>query len=263
MSNAGSQIDTMLRHLGSGRDLQDFPGTADEKLALILTAAARGLIVWSTARGRFELTRIGLRPETPRRGSGRASLVVGTTVGTVIAAGALAAVWLPADASHHPDGQQASAPVSRPVDPGVPTPPQTASASPVLPPTASVSPVVPKVYNDQVPSAQHATPMGPAHPVSIAQPVIPTEPAQIAPKLQIDPVPTTLPDTPMEPARVAEQPVPAQPSATATPTRAKQAAVKKPRHQTAKVQKYRTWAGTNSHGTWAGTNSYRDERYVR
>src|SRR5262249_27656451 len=132
MSNAGSQIDTMLRHLGSGRDLQDFPGTADEKLALILTAAASGLIAWSTARGRFELTPIGLRRETPRRGSGSASLVVATTVGAAIAAGALAALWLPADASHHPDGRQAPAPVSRPVDPGggLRTLPQTASASP-------------------------------------------------------------------------------------------------------------------------------------
>src|SRR5215471_12759300 len=106
MSNAGSQIDTMLRHLGSGRDLQHFSGTADEKLGLILTAAARGLIAWSKARGRFELTPTALRPETSTRGSGSASLVVGTTVGAVIAASALAALWLPADASHHPDGRQ-------------------------------------------------------------------------------------------------------------------------------------------------------------
>jgi|SRR6516164_3250587 len=91
MSNAGSQIDTMLRHLGSGRDLEDFPGTADEKLALILTAAASGLIAWSTARGRFELTPVGLRPETSRRGSRSASLVVGTTVGAAVLVGALAA----------------------------------------------------------------------------------------------------------------------------------------------------------------------------
>jgi len=253
MSNAGSQIDTMLRHLGSGRDLQDFPGTADEKLALILTAAASGLIAWSTARGRFELTPIGLRRETPRRGSGSASLVVATTVGAAIAAGALAALWLPADASHHPDGRQAPAPVSRPVDPGggLRTLPQTASASPVLPQTASVSPVVPKVYNDQVPSARRDTPMEPAHP--IAQPVAPTKPAEVAPKVQTDPAPIAQP-IPTEPTRVAEQPVPEQPSATATPTGAKHAAVKKPRPKTSKVRPYRTWAGANS---------YRDERYVR
>src|SRR5262249_7393159 len=118
MSNAGSQIDTMLRHLGSGHDLQDFPGTADEKLALILTAAARGLIAWSKARGRFELTPIALRPETPTRGSGSASLVVGTSIAAVIAAGALAALWLPVDASHRAAALQAPAPVSRAVDPG-------------------------------------------------------------------------------------------------------------------------------------------------
>jgi hypothetical protein len=231
MSNAGSQIDTMLRHLGRGRDLQDFPGTADEKLALILTAAARGLIAWSTARGRFELTPIGLRQETPRRGSGSASLVVGTTVGATIAVGALAALWLPADASHHPDGRQAPAPVSRPVEPG--------GGLRIPPQTASPQPVAPKVFTDQVPSARHDTPI---------------EPAQVAAKLQTEPIPTTQPDTPVEPARVAEQPVPAQPSATATPPKTKQAAVKKPRHKASRAQTYRTWAGTNS---------YRDERYVR
>ena len=99
---------------------------------------------------------------------------------------------------------------------------------------------MPKVFTNQVPSSQHDTPM---------------EPAQVAPKLQTDPVPTTQPDTPMEPARVAEQPARAQPSATVTPTGAKQAAVKKPRHNTAQARTYRTWAGAN--------NSYRDERYVR
>ena len=126
--------------------------------------------------------------------------------------------------------------MSRPVDPGggLTTPPQTASAAQVAP----------KGYTDQVPSAQHDTPM---------------KPAQVAPKVQTDPVPTAQPDTPMEQARVAEQPVPAQPSATATPTGAKHAAVKKPRHTTAKVQTHRTWAGGNS----SGANSYRDERYVR
>jgi len=226
MSDAGSQVDTMLRHLGSGRDLQDFPGTADEKLALTLSAAARGLIAWKPARGRFELTPIGLRPQTPRRGSGSASLVVATTVGAAMAAGALAILWLPVDASHRPAALQAPAPVSRPVDPGgeLRIPPQTASASPVAP---------------QVPGAQHDTP---------------TEPAQAAPKVETDTVPTAQPDIPMEPAKVAEQPVPAQPSATATPPTTKQAAVKKPRHKTSRAQTYRTWAGANS---------YRDERYVR
>jgi hypothetical protein len=250
MSDAGSQIDTMLRHLGSGRDFQDFPGTKDEKLGLILTAAARGRIAWSAARGRFELTPIGLRPETPRRGFGLASLVVGTTVGAAIAAGAFAALWLPADASDRPAGRQAPAPVSRPVDLG--------GGLRTLPQTASASPVVPKVFTDHVLSAQHEMPM---------------EQARVAPKVQTDLVPAAQP-IPTEPARVAEQPVPEQPSATATPTRVKQAAVKKPRHQTAKVRKYRTkqaavmkprhkTAKVRKYRTWAGASSYRDERYVR
>jgi hypothetical protein len=251
MSNAGSQIDTMLRHLGGGRDLQDFPGTADEKLGLTLTAAARGQIAWSTARGRFELTPVGLRPETSRS----ASLVVGTTVGAALAVGALAALWLPADGSHRPAALQAPAPVSLPVAPGggLGTPPQT----------VSTSPVAPKVYTDQVPTAQ---------------PAIPTEPARVAPKIHTNAVPAVQPGNLTEPTRVAEQPVREQPIAAATPTGAKepaevadqpvpeqpvatsippvtkQAAVKKPRHKTSKVRPYRTWAGANS---------YRDERYVR
>ena len=198
----------MLRHLGSGHRLQNFPGTTAEKLGLMRTASARGLIAWRKARGRYELTRVGWRRVKPRRGFGLASVVVCAPIGAVIGVGALAALWLPADASHRPAGRQAPALVSSPVDPGggPRTPPQTARASPV------------------------------------------------APKVQTDPVPTAQPDTLMEPARVAEQPVPAQPSATATPTGAKQAAVKKSRHKTTQARTYRTWAGANS---------YRDERYVR
>ena len=210
--DGGDRLVTMLRYLGSGHDPQNFPGTPAEKLGLIRTARARGLVAWSKVRGRYVLTRIGWREAMPRRGFGLASLAVSTAIGAVIGAGALAVLWLPADASH-PVGRQLPAPMSRSVDPrgGL---------------------RMPKVFTNQVPSSQHDTPM---------------EPAQVAPKLQTDPVPTTQPDTPMEPARVAEQPVPAQPSATATPTGAEPAAVKKPRHKTAKVQTYRrTWAGANN-----------------
>jgi hypothetical protein len=175
------------------------------------------------------MTRVGWRQATPRREFGSASLVVCTSIGAVIGAGALADLLLP-DASHRPAGRPAPAPVSGPVDPsgGRGTPPQTASASPVAP----------KVDTDRVPSAHLDAPM---------------KPAQVAPKVQTDPVPTAQPDAPMEPARIAEQPVPEQPSATATPTVAKQAAVKKSRHKTGRAQTYRTWASANS---------YRDERYA-
>src|SRR5262249_14422043 len=154
-------------------------------------------------------------------------LVVGTSIAAVIAAGALAALWLPVDASHRAAALQAPAPVSRAVDPGgeLPTPPQT-----------SASPCAPKGYTHQVPSAQHHTPM---------------KPAQVVRKAPIDPAPTVQPDNPTEPVRVAEQPVPEQPIGTAAPTGAKPAAVKKPRHKTAGTRTYRNWAGAN--------NLYRDE----
>jgi hypothetical protein len=233
MNNAGHDIDTVLRLLGSGHDLQNFPGTAAEKLALMRTANARGLIAWSKARGRYKLTRAGRREVEPKRGVGLASLVVCTSMGVVIGAGALAAGalgahWLPADASHHPAGQQAPAPVSRPVDPGggLRTPPQMSGAPPGAP----------KVLTDQVPTAQPDAAVGPARAV---------------PKVQPDPVPTAPSDAPMEPARVAEQPVPEQPIA-AAPTSTKQAPVKKSRHKTVRAR---------THPTWASTNSYRDERY--
>jgi hypothetical protein len=125
----------MLRHLGTGCDLQNFPGTTVEKLGLMRTAGARGLIAWSKARGRYELTRTGWRKVMPRRGFGVATLVVSTTIGAVIGAGALAVLWLPADASHRAVGRQPTTPVSRPVDAngGPHTPLETASASPAAP----------------------------------------------------------------------------------------------------------------------------------
>ena len=251
MSDPGGQIDTVLRHLGSGHDFESFPGTTDEKLGLMLTASARGLVAWSKARRRFELTPVGWHQLAPRRGFGLAPLAVCMSIGAVIGAGALAAVWLPADASHSLAGRQVSAPVSRPVDPGggLRTPPQTASASPVAP----------KLHTDQVPTAQPDTPMEPAqvatkvqtNPVPTAQPDTPMESAQVPTKGQTDPEPTGQPDTPMEPARVAEQPVPEQPIA-AAPTSTKQGAVKKSRHKTVRARTYRNWASANP---------YRDDRY--
>ncbi len=206
MSDSADPIDAMLRHLGSGHDLQNFPGTTAEKLGLMRTAGARGLIAWSKARGRYELTRVGWRHVTPRRGFGPAFLVVSTTIGAVIGAGALAALWLSADASHRSVGRQATAPVSRPVvaNGGLDTPLQTASASPA------------------------------------------------APVVQQYPAPSAQLGSPTEPARVAEQPVPEEPSAEAAPTATKQAAVKRSRHKTSSARTHRTWA-------WA--NSHRDDRY--
>ena len=100
------------------------------------------------------MTRVGWRQATSRREFRLASLVVCTaSIGAVIGANALGDLLLP-DAAHRPAGRQASAPVSRPIDPGggLGTPPQTASASQVAP----------KVNTDLVLSAQPDTPMEPA-----------------------------------------------------------------------------------------------------
>src|SRR5215469_8014990 len=99
MSNDGGQIDTTPRRLGSGYDLQNFPGTTAEKLGLMRTTSVRGPISWSKGRDPYELTSIGFR-----RRSRVASLVVCTSIATVIGANALADLLLP-DASHRPAGR--------------------------------------------------------------------------------------------------------------------------------------------------------------
>jgi hypothetical protein len=95
----GPNIDAMLRHLVSGRDVCDFPGTATEKVALVRTARARGLIAWRKARARYELTPIGWIRLAPRPRFGVASLILSTAVGAIVGGAALLAfTWLPADA---------------------------------------------------------------------------------------------------------------------------------------------------------------------
>jgi hypothetical protein len=94
----GPNIDAMLRHLGSGRDVCEFPGTATERVALVRTARARGLIAWRKARARYELTPIGWIRLAPRPRFGVASLIVGTAVGALVGGAALIAFTsLPAD----------------------------------------------------------------------------------------------------------------------------------------------------------------------
>jgi hypothetical protein len=144
-SDDRTRIDAVLRHLGCGQDFRDFPGTASEKLALIRTAASRGLIAWQRGRGRYELTSVGWSELTPRRRFTLASMMVSTAVGAAVGAATLAFLWLPADASHR-SGRQASAPVSRPADANgdvrTPAPPpRTAPAAPTEPAKVADQPV--------------------------------------------------------------------------------------------------------------------------
>ncbi len=100
----GPDIDAMLRHLGRGDDLRNLPGTATEKIAVVRTAGARGLITWSRARGRYELTHFGWNELLPRQRFGVASLMASAAVGGLAGAAALAVLWSSADAPPVPPG---------------------------------------------------------------------------------------------------------------------------------------------------------------
>lgn len=102
----------MLRHLAGGRDPRDFPGTPSQRLALVRTADARGLIAWRKAPARYEVTAAGWSRLAPRPHFGLPSLLLSTAIGAVIGAASLAIVWLPDDRSHRPTRGQFSASVS-------------------------------------------------------------------------------------------------------------------------------------------------------
>lgn len=132
----GPNIDAMLRHLGSGRDVCDFPGTATERVALVRTARARGLIAWRKARARYELTPIGWIRLAPRPRFGAASLIISTAVGAIVGGTALAAfTWLPADVPPHKASAQ-SLQASHPAAPIV----RTSMPQQVVLPTAEAEP---------------------------------------------------------------------------------------------------------------------------
>src|SRR5262249_23404399 len=112
-TNDRAAIDAILRHLGCGQDLRNFPGTASEKLALVRTAGRRGLIVWRRGRGRFELASIGWSELKPRGrfalGTVMSAAAIGATVGVV----AQAVLWLPVGASQRSVRAHSTASASR------------------------------------------------------------------------------------------------------------------------------------------------------
>ena len=77
-------MDAMLRHVGAGHDLTEFPGTVTEKLALVWTAGARGLIEWNRRRSRYELTPIGWGKLTPGRMFDLRSLILSAAAGVTV-----------------------------------------------------------------------------------------------------------------------------------------------------------------------------------
>lgn len=93
-SKRATKMDAVLRHLAAGGEIQDFPGTKYENLALARSVERRGLVLWDKEGHRFVLTPAGWAQLTPRR-FGLPSLVVSTAVGASIGAAALAFLWLP------------------------------------------------------------------------------------------------------------------------------------------------------------------------
>jgi hypothetical protein len=192
-----TKIDAMLRHLAAGADLQDFPGTKFEKLALVRTAGRRGLIAWEATRSRYELTPAGWGELSPRR-FGLPSLMVSTALGASIGAAALAFLWLPGVQWPVSARGQANPPVSRLEKP---------IAAPASPPADAGG----RSFAPMQASASQAAPAA----------------------LAAGAGPSAAPANPIEPAQVAGQPVPEQPSTEAAPTGVKQA-VKKSRRKTAR-----------------------------
>jgi hypothetical protein len=89
-SDEGLRIQRLLRHLGSGAELREFPGSASEKVALVKTANQRGLIAWHKVSDRYELTPAGWCELAPRPRFGARSMILGTTAGATLGALALA-----------------------------------------------------------------------------------------------------------------------------------------------------------------------------
>jgi hypothetical protein len=139
-SDDRSRIDAILRHLGCGGALRDFPGTESEKLALIRIASNRGLVAWHKGRGRYEVSPIGWSELTPRRRFGLGSLMASTAVGATVGAAVLGFFWVSADASRlvGPSpvarAEKAIAAPVAPVPVAAAPAPQTAGASPAAPP---------------------------------------------------------------------------------------------------------------------------------
>ena len=122
-------MDAMLRHLGCRHDLCDLPGTTSEKLALIRTAGARGLIAWRKTRAQYELTSAGWNALMPRRRFGVAALMMSAATGGMAGALAAGVFWLPADASRPSARGLSSASLSRLEKPNVPRASRSAETS--------------------------------------------------------------------------------------------------------------------------------------
>jgi hypothetical protein len=149
------RIDAVLRHLGSGADLRDLPGSASEKVALVKTANQRGLITWHKGRSRYELTSAGWCELAPSRRFGMGSMMMGTTVGASLGAAVLAVFWFTAGAAHRPTPARSvvAAQVAKPPAPAAPTQSSAVAPTPVATPPAAM-PVEPEPTVAQEPTPE-------------------------------------------------------------------------------------------------------------
>lgn len=215
-SNDAPDIDALLRHLGGGHDLGNFPGAATQKVALVRTASARGLITWSRARARYELTHSGRNELAPRRGFGAASLMMSAAIGGIVGAAGLGIFWLPGDAPHRSVHARLSPSISRLEKPSVL---QVSGSAGVATPSSAAPGAV-----NVLPDAQ--------------------------PEVTADPKSSETPE--LEPRNVADQPAPDQPRAEASVTGVKQTSAKKPRHKTAHHRRREQGASWAYAGSWRG-----------
>jgi hypothetical protein len=235
------RIHAVLRHLGSGADLRDFPSSPSEKVALVNAANQRGLIAWYKARGRYELTPAGWCELAPSRRFGVGSMMLGGTAGATLGAVALAVFWFTAGAAHGPVAPRSIAAAAPAQVAKASTPAVTGAVSSAAPIASSSTPA------SSTPASASAAASAPA-----SAPPIPAAPAA-------EPVRTAAPaaaPAEPEPTKVALEPTPDDYADAAA--KAKQAADAKKQAAAAKKERARQRAAARrkreeAARAWAGT----------
>ena len=194
-SRRATKIDAVLRHLAAGGEIQDFPGTKYENMALARSVERRGLVLWDKEGNRFTLTPAGWNQLTPRR-FGLPSMVVSSAVGAAIGAAALAFLWLPGlegrDAAygHATASLAVGKPVTPPAAPAVDASGRSVARVPMSAPSTPAPASTPTPEATPAPAlttAPAAPAAAPASPVQAAADPIPEQPVAEAPPATVKP----------------------------------------------------------------------------
>jgi len=172
-------VDALLRHLAAGEDVQAFPGTKYENVALVRSAERRGLILWDKEGDRYILTPAGWNQLTPRR-FGLPAVAASTAIGAAVGAAVLAFVWLPGIQWRDSAYGQATALLSQERPIAAP-----ASAAPIEVGGRSVAPMQPSAPQ-QAPAAASAN--AATSPAAVTAP----EPAPLAEQPTTEPAPVAV-----------------------------------------------------------------------